>query len=230
MKPILKTLLVVSSAALAYTGTAVAEFQNVFRLTFTTEEGDPVGTAVFRFDTPTRFGTFVIGELENATYALDIIYPGVEFNGFVNHRLSGEGETITISGNDIENRQISFNDPTGSNTSFSIIGYRLGHVDGDHLFDIADSRGNPSSPERLDDLRWTVTDLSGLTFPELEIEKNVFLLRFNSVQDETYTLQRSSNLVDWVDYMTDIEGDGSIKKFFVEVSVPKYFYRLIPAE
>lgn len=65
--------------------------------------------------------------------------------------------------------------------------------------------------------------------PELEIHKAV-LVEFDTFQGSLYTLQASTNRLDWTDVLTGIEGDGTEKQFFFPATEPKNFYRVKPAE
>lgn len=65
--------------------------------------------------------------------------------------------------------------------------------------------------------------------PELNIETAI-LLKFHSALGSTYTIESSTNLVSWTNAVSDIEGDGDVKKFFFEITAPETFYRLKPPE
>lgn len=62
--------------------------------------------------------------------------------------------------------------------------------------------------------------------PPLLIETAV-LLKFQSSEGQTYTIQRSVDFETWVDVVPDIPGDGSVKKYCFEISGPRKYYRLI---
>ncbi len=60
---------------------------------------------------------------------------------------------------------------------------------------------------------------------QLTIETAV-LLRFDSKIGSTYSIEESTDLENWDPIIIDVEGDGTTKKYFFEISNPRKFYRL----
>ena len=67
--------------------------------------------------------------------------------------------------------------------------------------------------------------------PDLFIETAV-VLQFQSALGSVYTIQESTDLdmANWTDSVTDIQGDGSLLRFFFAITTPSTFYRLKPSE
>ena len=65
--------------------------------------------------------------------------------------------------------------------------------------------------------------------PELSIATAV-MVSFPSLAGSSYTIEKSVDLEVWMDEVTDIVGDGTVKKFFFEITNPETFYRVKPAE
>lgn len=63
--------------------------------------------------------------------------------------------------------------------------------------------------------------------PSLSIDPAI-VLKFESVVGQLYTIEKSTDLVSWLDEIVGIEGDGSVKKFYFEQTIPRAFYRLKP--
>lgn len=61
--------------------------------------------------------------------------------------------------------------------------------------------------------------------PQLIIETAI-LLHFESKVGSTYTIEESTDLENWEPVVNNIQGDGSVKKYFFETSTPKKFYRI----
>lgn len=67
--------------------------------------------------------------------------------------------------------------------------------------------------------------------PPLEIERGILILvQFETLTGSRYTIQKSNDLLQWADEVVDIDGDGTVKGFFFEITAPKRFYRLKPPE
>lgn len=64
--------------------------------------------------------------------------------------------------------------------------------------------------------------------PELAIETAI-LVKFQSAVGSVYTIQESTDAENWEDSIPNIAGDGSVLKFFFEISTPHKFYRLRPS-
>jgi hypothetical protein len=58
--------------------------------------------------------------------------------------------------------------------------------------------------------------------------ETAILLKFQSAQGSDYTIQESLDFENWTETMTGIQGDGTILKFFFEITTPRRFYRLQP--
>jgi len=63
--------------------------------------------------------------------------------------------------------------------------------------------------------------------PDVLIETAI-LLKFQSAEGSTYKIQASEDLENWTDEITGIEGDGSLLKYFFEITSPKKFYQVVP--
>ena len=61
--------------------------------------------------------------------------------------------------------------------------------------------------------------------PQLNIESAI-LLHFETKNGSTYTIEESTDLENWEPVINDIQGDGSVKKYFFEISTPTKFYRI----
>ena len=64
--------------------------------------------------------------------------------------------------------------------------------------------------------------------PSVTIETAI-LVKFQSALGSTYTIQESTDLENWSDAITDIEGNGDLIKAFFEISDPEKFYRVKPS-
>lgn len=63
--------------------------------------------------------------------------------------------------------------------------------------------------------------------PDLEIETAI-LVKFQSALGSTYVIQQSLDLETWEDAVVGIQGDGSVLKYFFEITTPRLYYRLKP--
>ena len=63
--------------------------------------------------------------------------------------------------------------------------------------------------------------------PDLEIAKAV-ILRFQSTEGSSYTIEESSDNENWTDAVTNINGDGTTMEFCFEILEMRKFYRLKP--
>lgn len=63
--------------------------------------------------------------------------------------------------------------------------------------------------------------------PSLTIETAI-LVKFTSSMGSTYTLEESTDMQTWTDAVTGIAGDGTVKKFFFEITTPRKYYRVEP--
>jgi len=63
--------------------------------------------------------------------------------------------------------------------------------------------------------------------PPIMVETAI-LVKFQSALGSSYTIEQSTDLLNWSDAVTGIVGDGEILQFFFEVTSPRRFYRLEP--
>lgn len=63
--------------------------------------------------------------------------------------------------------------------------------------------------------------------PPLTIETAI-LVKFASALGSTYAIEESIDMQTWTDVVAGIDGDGTTKKFFFEITTPRKFYRLKP--
>lgn len=72
-----------------------------------------------------------------------------------------------------------------------------------------------------------IAAVSVVDTPQLAIETAI-MLKFQSLPGSTYTIESSADMVNWDDTITNIQGNGSILKFFFEITTPRRFYQLKP--
>ena len=63
--------------------------------------------------------------------------------------------------------------------------------------------------------------------PRLTVETAI-LVKFQSLEGSTYVIEESTDLENWSNAVSGIQGDGTVMKFFFEMTTPRKFYRLKP--
>lgn len=62
--------------------------------------------------------------------------------------------------------------------------------------------------------------------PEARIDTAV-MVSFPTLEGSSYSIEESTDMVNWSEAVTGIQGDGSTKKFFFEQTDPGKFYRIV---